>query len=770
MSRQWTLGEVFVLRHAGFPFDWIESLGISDALAARVEALLVAEEALIASAREGGEKAAERVAAELRRGRPPARPGKAGARFTELLEEWKALRLEVEGGFAEERKRLRARLHALASDLQVQEAVFLSSPDMFDNVWTRYLAEPDRPDNADARRVERQVYSYLQRFCAKNETTSFFGPMGYGEVEGEGTIQLTRLPEARRRKTFFAVWALQELARGVAREKALAGHLPLRVNPIFTFGGAEAACASLGLSVPLGPDERRVLEALVTPRSTFELGAALGVAPGEAQRMALPLMKAAAVVRGLQFGTHEFGVFENLRQAVAALPELPARTLWLSRLDRLNALRAAFEAAGFPERKARLLELEAAFVEVTGIPARRGEGKMYSDRLIIYEEGGSPFHLRVGKAFAHRLAAALSPGLELSAAFGEQVQREYRQAVREKLGPQTDALDFLGYAARLRPDEVTGSQFSPVAPVQIPVADGEVQRLEGEVLPPSSEGGRFALPDVCIGGRLGPSGSVEDATVLLARVHHHLLLWNWLCAFYPDRPRLERVASRWLEEEPTAKRLTALALSRRNKGFYAFPGRKLAYTAADALELGDEGIKAAGLTVRLTGDGPTLLDAEGEPRKLYLPLADFSTYPPFAALAHPLVLHAPLRSGDAHVPRIELGEATYQRARWEVDLSALGKVSGLDLFLEVQREARARHWPRFLFGRVVSERKPVLLDTRSPLAAELLRHLVHEDARVIFEEMLPGPEALWLRDERGRYTFELRMQMERWSPGVRPSG
>lgn len=769
MSRQWTLGEVFVLRHAGFPFDWIEELGVEEGFAAQVDALLALEAALVEAAREVGEKAATRVADELRRGRAPQKPGKAGERFAELLAKWTRARKQVEEGFAQERARLRQRLRGYASDLQVQEAVFLSSPDMFDNVWSRYLAEPERPDNADARRVERQVYSYLQRFCAKNETTSFFGPMGYGEVEGEGTVELVRLPEARRRKTFFAVWALQELAKGVSRDKALAGHLPLRVNPIFTFTEEKAECASLGLSVALDPETRQVLEALRTPRSTLELARELGVAPGEALKRALPLLKAAAVVRGLQFGTHAFEVFAHLRQAVAALPEGPSRALWLERLDRLDGLRAAFEAAGFPERKARLLELEAAFTEITGIPARRGEGRMYSDRLIIYEEGGSPFRLRVGKAFARELARRLSPGLELSAAFGEEVQRGYRQAVREKLGAQTDALDFLAYAARLRPDEVTGSQFSPVEPLRIPAQEGETQRLEQAPLSPSSAGGRFALPDVCLGGTLGPDGQLQGATVLLARVHHHLLLWNWLCAFYEDRPRMERVAGDWLANEPTARNLTALALSRRNKGFYAFPGRKVAYTAADALELGEDGIKAASLTVRLSDDGPTLVDAEGQTRQLYLPLADFSTYPPFAALAHPLVLHAPLRSGAPHVPRIELGEATYQRARWEVDLSALTRVSGLELFLEVQRQARGQAWPRFLFGRVVSERKPILLDTRSPFAAELLRHLVREDARVIFEEMLPGPEALWLRDERGRYTFELRVQAERWSPEAQPA-
>jgi hypothetical protein len=484
-----------------------------------------------------------------------------------------------------------------------------------------------------------------------------------------------------------------------------------------------------------------------------------------ALKQALPLLKVAAVVRGLFFDTQDLEVFQSLVSAVSALPAGEVRDGWLARLSRLDALRDAFEKAGFPARREALSALEAAFTEITGVPARRGEGQMYSDRLVIYEEGASPFRLRFGKAFAERLAAALSPGLELSAAFGEQVWRSYRAEVRDRLGPGT-AMDFLSYAAQLRPDGVSGSQFSPVEPIRLP--EGGAGQTLGDVLPPSSEGGRFALPDVCLGGVSGEDGQPREVSVVLARVHHHLLIWNWLCTFYGDRPRLDRVARRWMEREPSAKNLTALAFSRRNKGFYSFPGPKLAYTPAEAVELGERGLSASELSVRVSEDGPDLFDGAGERRPLYLTLADFSTYPPFAALAHPLVWHAPLRSGGERTERLSLGGATYQRARWETELSSLKKLTGLDLFLQVQREAARRGWPRFLFGRVANERKPFFLDVRSPHAAELLRHLIAQDARVGFEEMLPGPDELWLRDERGRYTFELRMQAERWSAGRSP--
>ncbi|HLL82243.1 MAG TPA: hypothetical protein VK420_06315, partial [Longimicrobium sp.] len=146
MSGRWTLGPTFVLRHAGFPFDWIESLGVSEALLARVGEVLEAERALCAEA--GGDKAGKRVREDVEHGRVPSAPKGAGPAWAERLEAWKAARAALEAGYPAEKERLRLRLHALANDKDVQEAVFLSSPDMFDNVWARYVAQAPGAENA----------------------------------------------------------------------------------------------------------------------------------------------------------------------------------------------------------------------------------------------------------------------------------------------------------------------------------------------------------------------------------------------------------------------------------------------------------------------------------------------------------------------------------------------------------------------------------------------------------------------------------------------
>lgn len=91
------------------------------------------------------------------------------------------------------------------------------------------------------------------------------------------------------------------------------------------------------------------------------------------------------------------------------------------------------------------------------------------------------------------------------------------------------------------------------------------------------------------------------------------------------------------------------------------------------------------------------------------------------------------------------------------------RAGNLEMLLAVRRATREAGWGRFVFVRSNTERKPYLIDTQCPFALEILRHLARNAERLTLEEMLPGPEDLWLRDERGRYTFELRMQAERWT-------
>ena len=760
MSERWTLGDVFVLRHAGFPFDWLEELGFSEGLRAEAGVLLEDERALVEAVHAAaGEAAARTVREALERGREPVLKPKYGPACQQAWERYRTRREALSGHYTQERQTLRARLRERAAEPAIQEAVFFSNPAMSENVWTRYLEGEARPDTSEARRVERQVYTYLQRFCAKNETTSFFGPIAYGECDGEAEPDVRVVPSgSTRRRTFFTFWAITELARAVGRERGVRPFLPMRLNPLFQVAPGRASCPSLKLEVALSPEAERLLAVLPVAPTLDSAARALVLPLETVARLVVPLMKSALVLMGLPFTANDFGAFMSLRDAVTGLPASEDRERWLSRLDELERLRGEFESAGLVGRRALLQTLEARFTEYTGKPARRGEGQVYSDRLILYEEASSPFRLRLGRRFRQTLEQKLSGGLALSAAYGERVQRGYREQVREVLGPETRPLDFLEYAVRMRPDDVAGSRFAPVPPISLEEDPSRARTLPVDFLGTSQPGGRYSLPDVCFAAVEG--GGYE---ILLARVHHHLMLWSWLSAFYPERARYEAVAGEWLRAEPSARGLVGLAIRRRNKGFYVFPGKRLVYSVSDVLDAEAEALKPHELKVVPGAEGPVLVDGDGQRRSLYMPLDDFNTYPPFAALAHPQVLHAKLRTPGRHLPRFSVGGAVYQRERWELPTRAFAQVSGLDLLLAVERERRASGWPRFVFVRSTVERKPYLIDTASPFALELLLYLSRGSEQLSVEEMYPAPEQLWLKDNRGRYTCEMRMQAVRWS-------
>ena len=120
--------------------------------------------------------------------------------------------------FAEEFARCREELWALAEREDVREAVWLSNPAVYANDLgsTRRFDPSVRP--SWIKRRERTLYSYLQRFAMKNDTTSFFGPLNYG-VFGPPELRLSA-SRIRARRTFVA-------CQRVARLAELAGTAPI---------------------------------------------------------------------------------------------------------------------------------------------------------------------------------------------------------------------------------------------------------------------------------------------------------------------------------------------------------------------------------------------------------------------------------------------------------------------------------------------------------------------------------------------------------------
>lgn len=104
------------------------------------------------------------------------------------------------------------RLRAVARDPRFREAVTWQNPAALANAVDRVAAgAPAKPSRT--RQREEIVASYWQRYCAKNDTIGFFGPLAWGRIADDGSPLAARSGGlVRERDVHLEAWAVQAVA------------------------------------------------------------------------------------------------------------------------------------------------------------------------------------------------------------------------------------------------------------------------------------------------------------------------------------------------------------------------------------------------------------------------------------------------------------------------------------------------------------------------------------------------------------------------------
>ena len=224
----WDIAPACVLRMAGFAFEQLETVRFPETTTA-AERTLEAEAharhyagrlAILVRGRMAGTRRKKALGAlrkltlpriDVLEGRIP---GSAIRHYARAVESLEVQRREMESTFAAEMDRAADRARVLARDDRFLEAVLLSNPKSYETI--RRLGEAkDFTLTSRSRRHLNLVVRYLQRFCAKNESTSFFGPTSIGPVLVDGPQRLAGRArgQLRKRTRTFAHWAACDLAR-----------------------------------------------------------------------------------------------------------------------------------------------------------------------------------------------------------------------------------------------------------------------------------------------------------------------------------------------------------------------------------------------------------------------------------------------------------------------------------------------------------------------------------------------------------------------------
>ncbi|MBC3987224.1 lantibiotic dehydratase [Streptomyces sp. AC536] len=807
MSGRWLLHDHAILRSTGFPWQLVEALDWprTDAALAdldRAESDLAdAVTGVVTAVRADPSAVEPRLSRKLRKAlnhhddapdelftAVESQPVRSALReYAKRLAAVRDARHTAEWCADEETGESHRALVDAVTDPAVREAVWLSSPSMHDRGIGELSALAARPSRGPARRLRRQFAAYLQRLSAKNETTSFFGPVNYAEFGQEPTGAEPLVSAPALRSASLAYWAVVVLADAVAADPAVRPHLRPRTSGLVS--RAEPLTVA-GKRASLPPATLALLRAADGRHTVTELARSLGASPDTVLATARH-----AADRGLLLldCRPPVAVTDALGWLRAEVASFPSGADWLRLLDRIQGLLAAFGTADLERRRELLAELEREIARQGGGAVRRGGGEWYADRLVVHEEAlGSVSPLALGRALRDRLRERLAPALDLLAAEAvahhARLTRQFLERHPELASgatvplltllrtPATDATDAMEPAAPYDgPLTSAGLHLAELVERAARTDPGRPLRVDPADLPPVDLGTDplIASPDVMFRAESLADVLAGDGDLVLAECHDTLLIWGWALQFHPRRQQVQEAGAELLRRACADTTMAVVLGSRRAKIVpFDFPGPVVDLGSTPPhgdrprLPLADVGVVLRGDRLVCTAPGvPHFLLHHGE--------LDSDVH---NVLAPPRV--RPVRFGRSpRTPRVVLGDVVLARARWEVDRAELfprqgGAVDELRLLRTARAAAVAHGLPRRGFLKVPGERKPVLLDLRAPALLDLGRHLSARAARdhVVLTELLPGPDGLWLRGERGRHCAELRttMVLDRTNGPARP--
>lgn len=795
----------FWVRSAGFPFDWLERLGTCvedpgvskwiearlalDALEARIDGSLAARDS--GATAKWRRKQAAGAPAEAQEFPTPCRTVLAPllAERTALLGALRAHQAEITPRFAQDTRSARARLVTFLCEPEVREAVFLSNPEALQRIDALTKAGVDKLDRRLRQRL-RLGWNYLQRFCAKNDTASFFGPMAWGRFAGPDTAAIVLRREQgtwlKTRKTFFEYWVVDRLAQAVASDAELRDVLPIALNPGCVVEG-NLLRVPIARTVQLSPAGAAILTGIEAP------GAACVTRTGVIEHCVKRGFSVEEVTHTLDLLLRK-GVLESririppgceapeaeLAQAIKALPaDHSRRAYWLRELASLEVLRADFAHGGLDER-VRVLHAFGQRLHELGIDTSRAQGQMYIGRFPLYEDCARNLLPELGGEIVRIMQRELHAVMRLYAwladAAASYIHGLYCQVFDQTArGGTADFLDFYrAVQARacgaqaveaLRPvvrktwEALLLDKEAQDGEIRLDIDDCErlLELLRAQAPAPLRTrplGANIHSPDCMIAASDLAAIGAGEFDIVIGEVHPavHTVSQPVAQPFCPFPDKIAEEVSQVLaprrivlaDSPQTYQRSHIDWLTRPELIQVVLPGGAARVPKARRIPAGGARIE--------TRDGELWLVA-GDFAQDVLTAAPGDFHRACFALSSELL-------GSSQPARLRMGKLILKRRSWKVSGEHCPKVERCDEnvegFLTWNAWAHSHGMPRYVFAKAPDEPKPIFVDFRNPHALDLLGSIARDANEIQFSEMRPAPHELWLREQRGRFCSEFR--------------
>jgi hypothetical protein len=710
------------------------------------------------------------------------------------------------GTCAAEIARISRSVRELAGAPRFREAVTWQNRSAVRDSFDYLLRHPEGGATKYVRRSELLVARYAQRYCSKNDTIGFFGPIGWGTVVSGGpAVQQKAGPDLlARRHTYFEHWCIDELARALAEDPELMPWLTPRRHPTVRVDGTslwDGRLRRAELPLPFA----RLLVACDGTRAAGEIARDLAADPElelDGEDEVHDLLNE-LVAKNLAFWTLEVptlaphperALYRRLGRAAQ-----PARERALAVVGELEQERARVAAASgrVDALDGALADLEQRFEGMTGRAAVRKPGAFYAGRRLIYEDCTRDVELRLGPLFVERLAAPLELILHSARWYTWTVAQRYLAAVRQAHRELCAALDspevdYLRLWEQIAPIFPNGDRPSPIVAdvivelkrrwaelLGLPLATDErratrsADQLRARVRDafhapgPGWPWARYHCPDILVAA--GGPGAAERGDFSLVLGELHCAVHTYVKPIHVELNRDGAALLRALEadiEAPCVFPITPRKHATR-ADFASLSSRDFDLEIGDtpSHRSRDRVLAVADLVAEEIDDRLIVRTRDREHR--FDALAFFGYY-----LSAECMSQFRLLPDAPHVPRVAIDHLVIARERWTFAPGDLpfchGQAGRQERFRAARRWVLAHGLPRFTFLKVPEEPKPIYIDLESPLYVEVMARAVRKASSVSISEMLPGPDETWLVDAQGnRYTSELRIAAVdpiAWSP------
>jgi len=685
-------------------------------------------------------------------------------------------------------------LHGIFLRADLGEAVYLQNSGVYRRMMKDFENDGKRTRNKHDRVTDNKLILYLQRFCGKNETHAYFGPIFWGKRSGKATasLRLTRGVGGwlKKRRAFMETWAVEALARAIGSDEALREFLPIRLAHDLRISRGHVYRAEEDLTGRLSRIECACLSLAAGGGTVGGVQRALAPSSGEeGVRAALAgVIAKGLLTQGLYVCRGRADSLGELIQWVKDLPRIhPRRRHWLGVLGRFRKAEKEIAARSLEDKIALEQKMMDDFAQLTGERAvRETSGKIYVGRRLYFEE-------------AHR-NAALTLGGELGRDVEKWLSVHWKLCLLQTMARVRDARGYLkdyidGRRGNVWWGELIGKweEYQRSHPAHTPSG----QRIHLEITKRMERLFGTRMDGHVISCRLADFDFLDDMIASEGVLSERFAVsWDILLSA-ENRREIERGNYQWVLGEHHYK--TDVLFSNHYIAFawmrgsprdltrylrrYTGGGERYAfrcyydgkqpfrYVAIEGADIVDETTRCS-LPVRCANRTPAgeLQAVVRGGRILIRNATDGSLCESVdlkwdsmgqGALGDLVYPHAYLAGvSPKHCPRIEIEKAVLQREQWLLNRDDLGAYDfgrrGLDLLREFSRFRRDHGFPRHVFVRVHGERKPVLLDFQNYFLIEVLAKMIKKCERVRIVEMFPDPEHLWFQDERGRYTAEFR--------------